>query len=158
MSAIFVRVEQTLDAVGRFATKWWAWPALLVFLGFCAFVSSLLVYPGEGETLYLFGFRFGQECEFKQQFGFGCAGCGMTRSWVHAARGALWRSFQYNAAGSVLYLVLCAGGVLGLIRLVLRKPGWLKLGFTAVVVGWIGWLVLAVGIFVGRLFGVNPLP
>ena len=155
---MFQRIEKKLDQWGRLIIEWWIWPTVTLVFGLLAVIAALLVYPGEGEQLMFMGLSFGQECGFKTQYGFGCFGCGMTRSWVYTARGQLFRAFEYNAAGALLFLWLALGLVLGGARLALRKPAFLRTHPVVVVVAAAGWLALVFAIFLGRAWGINPLP
>ena len=105
-----------------------------------------------------FGVRFGEECGFKREFGYGCPGCGMTRSWVHAARGNLIRAVTYNAAGTFMFLWLASAFVIGGFRLILKKPKLMRVHPGFIFIGVVTWLGLVLGVFLGRLNGVNPLP
>ena len=130
----------------------------MTVVGGIAVVMSLLVYPGVEEQSMFFGIRFGGECEFKQEFGYGCPGCGMTRSWIYAARGNLVRSVTYNAAGTFMFLWLAAAFVIGGLRLILKKPKLARVHPVVVFLGVVVWLALVLGVFWGRMNGVNPLP
>lgn len=152
------KLERHLDALGRVMVQWWAWPVAMFVLGIGASTAAFVVYPGDGEEMMLLGYRFGQECDFKVRVGFGCPGCGMTRSWVYTARGQLIRAMGYNPAGSLLFLWLAVGAPMGAMRLILRRPGFLRLA-PPVFVGFVFALFLfTMAVFIGRMFGVNPLP
>ena len=156
--SLLKKIENRLDALGALITQWWVWPSLMLVMGSIAVTAALVVYPGVGEQMMLFGRNFGSECGFKQQFGVGCAGCGMTRSWVYTIRGDVLRAMDYNAAGSLLFIFLAVGIPLGGIRLIFRKPNFLKVRLSVALAGVLGWLALAFVIFVTRIFGINPLP
>lgn len=161
------RLDTTVDWVDRQLQRiipqgpqpWWLWPAFLVLMGAGAVTVSALVTPGEGELLYLFGSRFGNECGFMQATGLPCASCGMTRSWVWLVRGHLWRAWTYSPGGASLLLWLILASGLGLARLVTRKPKLLQLDYR-LLAGWVlVWMVgLNLGAWLLRLLGVNPLP
>lgn len=138
---------------------WWAWPATLLALAVLALVASLVFEPGSDGFTWVLGRRFGSGCAFLQATGLPCPQCGMTRSFVWAARGAFGTAWAHNPAGFTLFLWLQAGGVVGLARLVRRDPAALRLPWQ-VLVGWTAvWLVgLYTLPWVLRLLGVNPLP
>lgn len=140
-------------------TRWWVWPGFLVFVAVLTWTAALLVEPRPDEWSYLFGTRLGDTCAWIQMSGNPCPSCGMTRSFAHAARLHLLRSWQYNPAGVTLFGWITASGVVGAIRLLTRDPkrlsppnNWL-----------LAWVLLwAFGLYTAgwvlRLWGVNPLP
>lgn len=130
----------------RLFTRWWFWPALLLIAGAGAFSISWLATP-VGEDVHLFGYDMFEPCPWKERTGDLCGSCGMTRSWVWMARGELQRSLGYNPAGTLLFLGLVAGGLVGAMRLVTRRPRLLRLPWKVTAAVWVGWAVL-----VGVLF------
>ena len=130
----------------------------MTFVGGFAILISWLVYPGVGEQTMFFGMTFGEECGFKKEFGYGCPGCGMTRSWLQAARGNLVGAVTYNAAGTFMFLWLAVGFFIGALRLILKKPKLMRIHPLFVLLGVVVWLVLVLGVFWGRVNGINPLP
>ena len=139
---------------------WWAWPLGLFALAFISTAAALLVYPdGQHEELWLMGLRFGGECGMKVQFGIPCPQCGMTRSWVGLVRGDLYNAFLYNPAGFLLFCWIAIGGLIGLGRLILRKPKWMSPPWIVLVVWSVFWMAIPyMGLYFARLGGVNPLP
>lgn len=139
---------------------WWLWPSAMVGLAASALATSWVLVPGADEFVYFLGeTRFGGECGFTVVTGLPCPQCGMTRSFVHAARGNLLQSFLYSPGGMTLFLWIQAGGVVGLARLVRRDatamtPPWQLL------FGWcMSWIVLFYSVpWALRLVGINPLP
>ncbi|MEZ4235583.1 MAG: DUF2752 domain-containing protein [Myxococcota bacterium] len=127
--------------------------------------------PGPDEfTRLLNGTRFfGDTCAFLKVTGQPCPQCGMTRSFVYAARGHFVTSFFYSPGGLGLFLWSQVAGIVGAARLVrgaLRvrrgaavRPGWPPLPWQ-LVVGWaLGWtLLLYLVPYALRLYGINPLP
>ena len=156
MQRLAAMVDQVADLPRRSP---WAWPILMVLIGFGALAAALIMTPGNDEWSYLFGRRFGGECGFVQATGAVCPSCGMTRSWVWLARGDVLRAFGYNAAGALLLLGLVGMGALGAVRLVTRDPSRFKVPFSwvssAVIVWMIGPYLM---LWVARLLGWNPLP
>ncbi len=154
------QLEAFLNDLGMKLFKWWVWPLFLVFVAMCAVIPALVIYPMPGvEQLYLAGFEFGGPCAFRDQVGVPCPSCGMTRSWVWAARGHLITAFTYNPAGASLFLWLVGGGVLGSLRLIRRKGDLLQipiLWVTGFAMFW--FLVLFAALWIARAFGINPLP
>jgi len=154
-------VSALLDRIDRLAARapWWAWPAALLALGVASLVTSLVFEPDPDGFTYVFGRRFGSGCAFLELTGVPCPQCGMTRSFVWAARGAFGVAWAHNPAGLALFLWLQAGGVVGLARLVRRDPRALSLPWQ-LLVGWCAFW--GVGLYtvpwILRLLGVHPLP
>jgi len=153
-------VETMRDiAYGRKSPPRWMWPAFLFVLGAGTLFVSLLFYPGGDEWTYLFGMRFGGECSIVQATGHPCPSCGMTRSWVHVARGQVLTSAMYNLAGTTLWMWLVFGGFLGGVRLVTRDYRKWQMPYRLVAGFGLFWMIaLYMGVWVVRLFGMNPLP
>lgn len=79
----------------------WLWligPTLVLVLSF-------LLQPGEGrEVLFPFSrIALPESCYTYVFFGFDCPGCGLTRSFVHLARGQWKTAWQLNPLAIVLY-------------------------------------------------------
>ncbi len=156
-------MRSVIDAIDRLAqarTPWWVWPATMLAAGLVALSASWLLHPGPDEFVYFpNGERFGDTCAFITILGVPCPQCGMTRSWVHAARLQLRTSFLYSPGGLGLFLWIQVAAVLGAVRLIKRDPN-------ALVPPWqlnVGWAVFwLAGLYAGpwilRLLGVNPLP
>lgn len=139
---------------------WWAWPLALFGVAFICATAALFVYPqGTHEELWLFGLRFGGDCGMKIQFGIPCPQCGMTRSWVSLARGHFAQSFFYSPAGFILFFWILAGGLIGLLRLLFRKPNLLAPPWTALFIWCMFWFLGPyTSLYFARLGGINPLP
>lgn len=139
---------------------WWLWPLGLFGLAFVCTAAALLVYPsGAHEELWLFGIRFGGECGMKVQFGIPCPQCGMTRSWVYLVRGEVTRAFIYNPAGALLFLWIFTGGVIGMVRLLLRRPQLWSPPWVVLFTWCLFWMLVPyMTLYVTRLAGLNPLP
>lgn len=152
--------EAHLNAIGLKLMKWWLWPLILLVVGLGALIPSLVIYPlPDVEQLYLAGIPFGGPCAFREQFDIPCPACGMTRSWIWAARGCLPTAFTYNAAGASLFLWLVGGGVLGALRLIRRKSDTLQVPLLWVIGATAIWFfLLFLGLWFARAFGINPLP
>jgi len=138
---------------------WWLYPAFLVGLAVVTLTAALLVHPVEGESLAIFGIPLDGGCSFRERTGMPCAQCGMTRSWVWAARGHLPRAFAYNPGGASLFVWILVAGVLGGVRLVCRNARLLVVDWR-LLAGWVlVWMVgLNVGCWLARIAGFNPLP
>ncbi len=146
--------------LSRVQLAWWIWPTVLVATAALSLAASLLFHPGGDEFVYFpDGTRFGDTCALIVLTGAPCPQCGMTRSWVHAARLEPVTAFFYNPAGLALLLWIQIAGVVGAIRLLRRDPEAAQPPWQLNVAWGTFWLVGLYAIpWVLRLFGVNPLP
>lgn len=160
MTELLARLDRfAQDLVDR-PWPWWLWPTMLVGMGLFSWVASLGLHPGPDEFVYWpGGARFGDTCGAIVLTGLPCPQCGMTRSWVYAARLDLVTAFFYSPGGLGLFLWVQAGAVIGLARLVRRDPEALTPPF-ALSTGWaVFWMVGLYAVPWGlRLAGVNALP
>lgn len=155
------RLERRLDVLLLPKNPaWWAWPAAMAAMGAAVLGISLVFGPGSGEHVDLWGHPWGEACGFYVHTGHPCPQCGMTRSWIWAARGHLWGSFLYNPAGAAMFWWLVLAGALGALRLITRKPNLVRVPANALL-GWtLVWMVaLYLLPWLGRVgLDVNPLP
>lgn len=76
-----------------------------------AVAGSFILQPATANGLYLSAELLGvqidlpQSCMFRHLTGVDCPGCGLTRSFVHVARGDICEAFRFNAMGPILYLI-----------------------------------------------------
>jgi hypothetical protein len=154
-----------LERLDRLAMKrppWWLYNGALLTLGLVTLAASLALSPGEDPrwTYLPSGEQLGDTCAFLAASGIPCPQCGMTRSFVWAARGHLLESFRYSPGGLGLFLWIQAGALIGLVRLVRRDPNALTPPWQVTVYGSLGWIVLLYAIpwFLRAFLGVNPLP
>ncbi len=164
MMAWLDKVLKPLDLAARefnkaMAMAWWAWPAFLLTIAVITWASALIVEPRADEWTYIFGERVGDTCAWIQLTGNPCPSCGMTRSFAHAARLHLARSWLYNPGGLTLFLWITAAGFVGAVRLITRDPKRLAPP-NNLLMSWV--LAWAVGLYVLpwalRMWGINPLP
>jgi hypothetical protein len=131
----------------------------MVLLGATVLTASLLLEPRPDEFTYLLGERFGGPCLFRELSGVACPQCGMTRSFVWAARGAWATAWHYSPGGFTLFLAIELTAVIGLTRWVRRTPEALRLSqrtWILLLLAWVIGLVLAPwGL---RIAGLCPLP
>ncbi|MEQ1506777.1 MAG: DUF2752 domain-containing protein [Myxococcota bacterium] len=148
-------------ALLRAQIPWRVYNGILVGVAIAVLAASWALHPGpDARWVYLpTGAQFGDTCAFLAFTGQPCPQCGMTRSFVWAARGHLVEAFWYSPGGLGLFLWSQVAGVLGAIRLIRRDgdafPVPLPLS-----VGWaFGWTILLYAVPYGlRLGGWNPLP
>jgi hypothetical protein len=142
------------------ARPWWVDSVALVAVAVVSVGASLVFSPYEGERVSAFGIPFPGACAFLEWTGIPCTQCGMTRSWVHAARGNFMASLTYNPAGATLFAAIVYGGVLGVLRLLRRNARALEMPdrwLYTLVATWAG--ILWIGAWLARvLWNVNPLP
>ncbi len=160
MNPYVKRVDDFLSRIVNITKEpWWAWPAMLLAFALLTWACSLALAPGLDEWTYFMGHQVGDRCAMEVVTGLPCPSCGMTRSFVHAARFHWFRSFVYNPAGLTLFAWITAGGVVGAVRLYTRDPN--RLGPSSTFI--FRWTMLwAVGFYAIpwflRLAGINPLP
>lgn len=147
--------------MARTPIPWRVYNAGLVVLALLVVGTSLAMHPDPLDPRFVnwpTGQRFGDTCAFLATTGLPCPQCGMTRSFVYAARLDLVASFFYSPGGLGLFLWSQVAGVIGAIRLV-RGPRAVQLPWQ-ITVGWaLAWtFLLYVGPYVLRLAGINPLP
>ncbi|HHO53714.1 MAG TPA: DUF2752 domain-containing protein [Deltaproteobacteria bacterium] len=160
MNRLLQALDRLAARLARIHPPWWVWPAGLLLAGIFALSASLLLHPGPDEFVYFpNGQRFGDTCAFIVVTGSPCPQCGMTRSWVYAARGQLWTSFLYNPAGLALFGWIMVGALIGAVRLIRRDPEALRPPWQLNVAWAVFWLIgLYAGPWILRLLGINPLP
>jgi len=157
-----MRALAWLDRVAAVRIPWWVYNGGLVALGLGAFAAALFFRPGEDPRFVYWpgGAQLGDTCAFLAQTGMPCPQCGMTRSWVFAARGQLLAAFTYNPGGLGLFVWLQVGALIGAVRLVTRRPQVLSPPWQ-LTVGWaLCWMVLLYLLpwALRAATGVAPLP
>jgi Protein of unknown function (DUF2752) len=79
----------------------------LVVVALLVLVLGLLleVTPAQ-DGVTLFGWRLPESCATQRYLGYGCPGCGLTRSFILGLRGELGAAYRLNAVGPLLLLTL----------------------------------------------------
>jgi hypothetical protein len=156
---------RALAHLDRMATKrlpWWAYNGGLLLFGLVTLAASWALSPGDDPrwTYLPTGAQFGDTCAFVTATGRPCPQCGMTRSFVWAARGHLVEAFRYSPGGLGLFLWIEVGALVGAVRLALRAPNALTPPWQLTVSWALGWIVLlyAVPWFLRAFLGLAPLP
>ncbi len=78
---------------------------LLGGLAIAAIVVSIIASPSP-EVVKFFGFSLPQTCAFKGVTGYGCFGCGLTRSFAYMGELSILSAFKLHPAGPFLYLLV----------------------------------------------------
>lgn len=152
--------QALLDKLAQLRFPWWTFSAFTLALALAVLAASWALVPGPDEFVYLrSGARFGDTCLFLVKTGLPCPQCGMTRSFVYAARLDLVTAFGYSPGGLGLFLWSQVAGLQGLLRLIRRDPRAFELPWQ-LVAGWaLFWTVgLYLVPYVLRIAGINPLP
>ncbi|MCB9677898.1 MAG: DUF2752 domain-containing protein [Alphaproteobacteria bacterium] len=79
----------------------WGEVIIAVVLGGIVLAAALLA-PSD-EVVSLFGYEIPVMCGFRRITGFGCPGCGLTRSFAFMAHGDVISAFQMNWLGPFLF-------------------------------------------------------
>lgn len=98
-------VARPLELRQRYAV----WGCLIwITVVLCLFAVAAMLRPGPQQTLWAGEVKLPQICGFREAFGVGCPGCGLTRCFVFAARLQLAEAWAVHPVGLVLigYLAL----------------------------------------------------
>ena len=98
-------------------TSWWFGDALL--LGLCTVVvaAAVLLTPTP-EFVEFFGWRVPEACGFRRMTGYGCPGCGLTRSFTFMAHFSPIQALKMNPIGPPFFLFVAVQVPYRLLRLV----------------------------------------
>lgn len=96
-----------LAQLNRIALTWWFGHAILLVASLAVVGTAALLTPSS-EMLSLFGFDIPILCSFRRLTGYGCPGCGMTRSFTFMAHGQLLGAFQVNYLGPLAFTATAA--------------------------------------------------
>ncbi len=96
-----------LKAVDRLASSWWFGHAILLVVcgGVVGFAALLTPTP---DVVSLFGVPIPEMCTYRRVLGFGCPGCGLTRSFSFMAHGSFIQAFQMNWFGPPFFLFVAS--------------------------------------------------
>ena len=132
---------------------------LWVIAGALIWGFALLLEARPDEFTYLWGERLGGPCLFREWTGTACPQCGMTRSFVWAARGALDKAWHYSPGGTTLFLGIEVMASVHLYRWARRRPDAMKLPQRTWILLTLGWVIgLVLAPWALRAFGLCPLP
>lgn len=96
-----------LQRIDRIATSWWFGDLLLLAVCSVVVVLAALITPSD-HMLSLFGVEIPVVCSFRTLTGYGCPGCGLTRSFTFMAHGAIFQAFAMNPLGPPLFAVVAS--------------------------------------------------
>ncbi len=120
-------------------------------------LATLALSPGDAPHLVAFlGDDVNVPCTLRTTLGVPCWACGMTRAFVHGARGHLAAAWGYNPAGLVLLGVVALQLPYRAVRM--ARPGVLPGTWQPDVAVAAAALVLTLAVWVARLLGAWPLP
>ncbi len=100
---------------------WWIAPALLVLIGVGVWAASLVFWMDADHHVWMWNIRLDGTCAMITMTGYPCPNCGMTRSWISAARLHPLSALHYNPAGFLLFIGFSTTGIIGLVRLLTGK-------------------------------------
>jgi len=142
---------------------WWIAPVLLVLIALGVWGASLFFWMDADHHVWMGPHKLEGTCAMITITGLPCPNCGMTRSWISAARFHPIAAIQYNPAGFLLFVLFTSTGIVGLVRLLTRSgTRWtptvkmilIAVGFWMVV--YLGGWLLRVGLQVNPLEGLEP--
>lgn len=107
--------------------RYWFGEAILGGFFLVVLVIAAVLTPST-EALTLFGVEVPVMCGFRQATGYGCPGCGLTRSFTFMAHGDLFSAFDMNLLGPFLFLAFATQPPYRLFRALqdIRRNGFLS--------------------------------
>ena len=81
--------------------------SLIACMALAAIAASVVLSPSP-EAVFLLGFKLPATCTFKAMTGWGCFGCGLTRSFAYMGDAAVISAFKMHPVGPVLYGLILA--------------------------------------------------
>ncbi len=103
--------------MNRLVSRWWFGDALLLAVCGTIVVLAAVMSPSS-EVLTFVGAEVPVMCMFRQVVGLPCPGCGMTRSFVFMAHGAVFDAFRMHALGPFVFALVLSQVPWRLTRLV----------------------------------------
>lgn len=101
--------------------SWW-FPNLFLLVICVAILTVAALMTPSTEMLSFFGYEVPVMCSFRRFTGYGCPGCGLTRSFTFFAHGELLQGIQMNLLGLPMFLVVAAQVPYRILRLVRGAP------------------------------------
>lgn len=137
------QIPPIIDPKNTYAVMLWLTivGAMIVLSAFMRIESDSIV------TLPLVDYSLPELCNFRRLFNVACPGCGMTRSFIHAANFRIGDAWAMNPAGTLLFLSLVASIPLRIMQWLLARYGK-PLASTAKFEG--GWLTLLTVLMLGN--------
>jgi len=94
-----------LTRLNEITLQWWFGHLLLLGLALAALALAALMEPTP-DVVSLFGWDVPVMCSWRRMFGFGCPGCGLTRSFSFMAHGQVIPAFRVNLLGPLIFAVV----------------------------------------------------
>lgn len=96
-----------MGSMTRIMKRYWFGEALLGSFFLTVLVVAAVLSPSS-EAVSIFGVDVPVMCGFRNMTGYGCPGCGLTRSFTFMAHGSPWEAFQMNYLGPFLFLAFAS--------------------------------------------------
>jgi hypothetical protein len=129
------QTPQIIDPKSTYAVMAW----LTIVGAMIVLSASMRVESGSIVMLPLVDYPLPELCNFRRLFNTACPGCGMTRSFIHAANFRVGDAWAMNPAGTLLFLSLVAS-------IPLRIMQWLRARYGKPLASTVrlegGWLIL----------------
>ena len=91
----------------RLLSTYWFGELLLIAI-FGSIVLLAAVLSPSPEAVSLFGVEIPMVCSFRRLTGYGCIGCGLTRSFSFMAHGRVWEALSMNYLGPFLFIAFAS--------------------------------------------------
>lgn len=110
-----------MQLIDRIVNTWWFGDAIVLLICGAVVTAAAILTPTD-DAVSLFGVEIPAMCTWRQLFGVGCPGCGLTRSFTFMAHGAVFDAFRMNWLGPLLFSVVAVQLPLRVIRLTRGRP------------------------------------
>ena len=100
---------EAVEPPARAAPQRWPWWDAALLAGAVAILGAAATLSLRGPTQVVVpgvNWALPETCSFRQLFGVGCAGCGLTRCFIAAAHGDLLRAWHFSPVGLGLFALV----------------------------------------------------
>lgn len=129
------QTPQIIDPKSTYAVMAW----ITIVVAMIGLSASMRIESNSIVTLPLVDYSLPELCNFRRLFNIDCPGCGMTRSFIHAANFRIGDAWAMNPAGTLLFLSLVAS-------IPLRITQWLRARYGKPLASTVrlegGWLIM----------------
>lgn len=87
--------------------RWWFGHVVLLAMSGAIVLAAFVLQPGD-DLVTLFGHPIPMTCGFRRVTGYGCPGCGLTRSFVYMAHGQVLAAFRMHPIGPPFFAFMAA--------------------------------------------------